>query len=97
MRLITAVRTFLHKTFRMDATSLGQLQEGRFAFQCIELSREHSKKAAQGYGQALMWMGRHCEAGLSVAADKAEAIRWYKRASASGHPHAAESLMRLGA
>ena len=37
------------------------------------------------------------EKGWSVAADRAQAVRWYKRATATGHSGAADRLKRLGA
>jgi TPR repeat protein len=42
-------------------------------------------------------VGVFYEKGCGVAADRAEAIRWHKRAAAVGDLFAAASLKRLGA
>ena len=68
---------------------------------CISLVEEALRlfqlAAAQGYPQALFNVAAGHEHGLGVRKNKAEAIRWYMRAQAAGHPFAAANLQRLRA
>ena len=55
--------------------------------------------AVQGNYMAMGMVGWYYENGFNrggVAADRAEAIRWYKRAVAAGHSEVADDLKRLG-
>jgi TPR repeat protein len=53
--------------------------------------------AAQGCPEALYEVAFFHEHGYGVAADVAEAIRWYRRAQTAGDPDAAGKLQELGA
>ncbi len=53
--------------------------------------------AAKGYPQALKEVAECHEYGFGVAANVAEAIRWYRRAQAAGHFRAVDGLDRLDA
>ena len=41
-------------------------------------------------------MGRACEFGFGLTRDRAEAVRWYRTAAASGSTPAAERLKTIG-
>jgi len=86
----------LAATQGLDAAlcSLGQFHvigEGAEALRLYQLA------AAQGYPVALFLVADLYEQGLSVPANVAEAIRWYRRAQAAGDARAADALQRLGA
>ena len=53
--------------------------------------------AAQGQPHALFDVADCHEKGRGVPKNKAEAIRWYRRAQAAGNPDAAAALQRLRA
>ena len=53
--------------------------------------------AAQGFPHALYGVAKCHECGWGVAADVAEAIRWYRRAEAGGDLDAPDKLLELGA
>jgi len=52
--------------------------------------------AAQGHPEALYTVGVLHQYGNGVAADVAEAIRWYRRAQKAGSTHAALKLQEFG-
>ena len=51
--------------------------------------------AAQGLPAALIYVAACYEVGRRIPKSKMEAIRWYMRAQAAGHPRAAAALRRL--
>ena len=53
--------------------------------------------ATQGEAIAMFNLGAMYERGIGVAADTANARRWYERAAAHDHPQARAALKRLGA
>jgi TPR repeat protein len=53
--------------------------------------------AAQWFGVALHNVTLYFEKGWIVAADRAEAVRWYKRAGAAGSSFAEDRLKALSA
>jgi TPR repeat protein len=51
--------------------------------------------AAQGHYVAMSWVASFYEKGHGVPENKAEAIRWYKRAQEAGDPDAADDWQKL--
>jgi TPR repeat protein len=63
----------------------------------VEALRLYQLAAAQGHPETLYWVALCHEHGRDVRINKAEAIRWYRRAQAAGQPQAAAALQRLRA
>jgi uncharacterized protein len=70
-------------------------------FQCAQEDGDalvwFMRAAAQGHGRALYIVGVFYENGYSVAANRVEAMRWYKRGAEAGWSDAADSLTRMEA
>ena len=74
-----------------------QYELGSMVQYCAEGLRLFQLAATQGFPHALYGVAECHERGWGVAADVAEAIRWYRRAEAGGDPDAADKLQELGA
>ena len=56
---------------------------------------EQRKAAEQGYAQAQFDLGHCYFYGWGVAEDKAEAVKWYRKAAEQGHEKAKAALKEL--
>jgi len=74
---------------------LGDMHKNAVAQDYVEALRLYQLAAAQGLPRALSKVAHCHEKGLGVAADAAEAIRWYMRAQAAGNIDAQFELERL--
>ena len=83
-----------HYSKRFVACLLPELKVARDGAEALRL---YHLAAAQGHAEALYWVAVCHHYGRGVRKNKAEAIRWYRRAQAAGLGPAALALMVLGA